>query len=115
MIKFLVSGAGKLRPVATVSSHHQCQKICQEGAHIGGKVYQGASLASINGLPIARVGDKAHCLVFHDAIKEGVSNFLIQNRQVATVGCKTDHHGVITTGCESHLIGERLPLKKLLT
>jgi len=64
----------------------------------GGTVISGASLANINGSPIARVGDKVSCPLFYpsqephgvNAIVDGAEHYLIDGIPAAVHGSKTE-------------------------
>lgn len=64
----------------------------------GGQVVQGSSASTINGTPIARVGDKVTCPIKGHGvgvIVTGDSSFLVDGKPVARAGDKTSCGAVL--------------------
>ena len=108
-IIFKIKGGGPKRPLARVGDHHACHQICKEGVHGGGPIYMGSPKVTANGQAIARVGDKAHCLIFHDEITGGVPGLLIDGKPAAAVKSDCDHGGMVTQGSPNIFIMEYDP------
>lgn len=93
-----VSGITASKPIAHVASHHHCPKKITDGPHTGGPITTGATWMKVNNLPIARVGDRAHCRFSHDVIAQGIANVSINGKPVAVLGSQTQHGGTISSG-----------------
>ncbi len=91
---------GVAAPISTIGDHHKCLKLNLTTLvpHIGGAIMNGSPNIFIEGKPVARVGDKAHCLMFHDKITHGIPTLTANGKPVAYAGSKTDHNGKITQG-----------------
>ena len=85
--------------VALVGHHHTCPKYEGSTAHEGGSVSSGQSACTVNGIPVAIIGDTCDCEVGGpDTITSGHSALLINGKPVAIVGSSTVHGGVIVEG-----------------
>lgn len=78
-----------MNPVVLVGHLHRCP------LHGKGHVTTGASDASIDGKPIARVGDSISCGA---VIQTGSTDTLIEGRPVACLGDTTSHGGTLIEG-----------------
>lgn len=77
-------------------------------AHVGGAVITGDPTVLICFRPAARKGDKAMCLGGVDTIVEGDPSVLIGGIPAALKGHKTEHGGILLTGCPRVRIGRRI-------
>ena len=75
-----------MRPVACVGDIHICP------AH-GPNVVAAGGTATVDGRPVARIGDACACGCL---IIEGAGNVILDGRPVALLGSKTTLGGVIT-------------------
>ncbi|MDR0277588.1 MAG: PAAR domain-containing protein [Paucimonas sp.] len=78
-----------MKPVVLLGHQHRCP------IHGLGHVVTGASDASVNGRPIARVGDSISCGA---VIQSGSSDTLIDGQAVARLGDTTSHGGILIEG-----------------
>ncbi|TCP91167.1 putative Zn-binding protein involved in type VI secretion [Cricetibacter osteomyelitidis] len=79
--------------IALHGHYHSCPE------HTGGEVIVEASgRPTINGVPVAIVGDKCRCGSGVDVIVTGSSLFTINGIPVAITGSKTAHGGIIVEG-----------------
>lgn len=86
-------------PVATLGSMHICPMCSGPVPHVGGPVAKtGAPGATLNGKPIALMGDMCVCVGPPDIIAQGNAGATINGIPIATVGCMTAHGGAITVG-----------------
>ncbi|MDA3832629.1 MAG: PAAR domain-containing protein, partial [Spirochaetales bacterium] len=98
--------AGK--PIATVGSLHVCPLCSGLVPHVGGPVTgPGMPGATINGQPIAVMGDMCACAGPPDTIVQGCPGVTINGKPVATVGCMTAHGGQIVQGVPGATISPR--------
>lgn len=81
-------------PVARITDKHICPKC---GPNM---IVQGGT-ATVDGLPVARVGDKTLCGA---TIVKGSSRSLDDGKPVAYLGSTTSHGGVIASGSSNHLV-----------
>jgi len=77
-----------MMPIATLGDTHVCP------IHGPNLIVEGGT-ATVNGRPVARVGDKTACGAI---IIKGSSIATDDNRPVAYLGSPTNHGGLITTG-----------------
>ena len=101
-IKLLSQGAGGERPVARVGDYHKCPKI----GHSGGPILKGSSNVLVNGMPLARVSDPAHCRPGNDAISSGVDSIIVNGLAMASQKDSSSHGGVIKEGSPNVYVGE---------
>ena len=96
-----------VQPAARVGDVHTCPLVNPGPVpHVGGPILPpGAARVLINGMPAARIGDKAVCVGPMDVIIKGSSSVLIQNQPAARMGDSTAHGGVIVMGSPNVLIG----------
>lgn len=89
-------------PIATVGSMHVCPMMnptVPPTPHVGGPVTgPGAPGVTLNGKPVALMGDMCVCMGPPDVIAQGSTGVTVNGTPVATVGCLTAHGGAITTG-----------------
>lgn len=82
--------------IALHGHYHTCPE------HTGGSVVVDSSgRPTINGMPVAIVGDKCHCGSGYDVITTGSSLFTVNGIPVAITGSETEHGGVIIEGHDS--------------
>lgn len=100
--------AGK--PVACVGDMHICPMCSGTVPHVGGPITgPGMAGATINGKPIAVMGDMCTCAGPPDVIAQGCAGVTINGVPVATVGSMTAHGGQITMGQPGVTVGPRTP------
>lgn len=97
------------KPAATIGSNHQCPMCSGTTPHVGGPVLNGSPNVIINGKLAARMGDMCTCSGPPDTIVQGNPTVLINGIPIATVGSMTAHGGVIITGENNVLIGNKTP------
>lgn len=99
------------KPVATIGSMQVCPMCSGTMPHVGGMITGlGASGVTINGKPVAVMGDICTCAAGSPStIIQGESGVLINGVPVATVGCMTSHGGVITQGEPNVIITATAP------
>ena len=86
-------------PIATIGSMHICPMCSGPVPHVGGPVsMSGAPGATINGKPIALMGDMCVCTGPPDVIAQGSAGATINGIPIATVNCMTAHGGMIVQG-----------------
>lgn len=111
--------AGK--PVATIGSMHVCPMVTGYIPHVGGPVSgPGMPGVTINGQPIAVMGDMCTCVGPPDTIVQGCPGVTVNGKPVATMGSMTAHGGQITVGVPGVTVGPNtptpdavMPLKKI--
>lgn len=86
--------------VSLVGHHHTCPK----SKHPGGPIISGQSGFTVNGVPIAVVGDSCACRGT-DTITSGNGSITINGKAVAVEGSSTAHGGEIVQGCGPLSIG----------
>jgi uncharacterized Zn-binding protein involved in type VI secretion len=94
------------KPIALIGHYHVCPKV-EPGPvpHVGGPVISGQSHVTVNGQPVACVGDKLMCQVGGpDVITQGASGLTINGKPVARQGDSTAHGGVIVQGERTVLV-----------
>lgn len=74
-------------------------------AHVKGAILEGSPTVRIDGIPAARVGDKAKCGKGVDAIAEGEATVRINGKPAARVGDKHGCGGAILKGSATVRIG----------
>lgn len=81
---------------------HGHDHTCPQPGHVGGKiVVTDGNRPTINGMPIALVGDKCYCendKLLTDTIVTGSSRFTVNGIPVAITGSKTSHGGIVIEG-----------------
>ena len=82
-----------MKPIARHGDLHRCPQ-CGHGV----TPIISSSPSTVEGQPIARVGDKTGCGA---TIIEGSSASTTDGRSTAYLGCKTDHGGEIITASSS--------------
>ena len=100
-IQFTTKGGGDAGELAVKGSYHKCGKI----GHKGGPILQGSSDVTIGGKPAARVGDKAHCRLSTDQLKQGHDNLYINGKLAVCVNHKTKHGGKVKEGVSNTSAG----------
>ncbi|RCW30241.1 PAAR domain-containing protein [Marinilabilia salmonicolor] len=100
--------AGK--PVATIGSMHVCPMVTGYIPHVGGPVSgPGMPGVTINGQPIAVIGDMCTCVGPPDTIVQGCPGVTVNGTPVATLGSMTAHGGQITVGVPGVTVGPNTP------
>ncbi|MBN2743105.1 MAG: PAAR domain-containing protein [Marinilabiliaceae bacterium] len=88
-----------VQPIATVGSMHVCPLCTGTVPHVGGPVTgPGMPGVTINGQPVAVMGDMCTCAGPPDTIAQGCPGVTINGKPVAMVGSMTAHGGQITVG-----------------
>lgn len=86
-------------PIATIGSNHTCPMCSGTTPHVGGPVSKsGAPGVTLNGKPIALMGDICTCAGPPDIIAQGSTGVTVNGIPVATMNCMTAHGGVIAEG-----------------
>lgn len=85
--------------VALVGHNHVCPAYCGKRPHVGGPIISGNASCTINGVPVALVGDQCSCACGGpDTIITGSASFTINGIPVATTDSVTAHGGKIVQG-----------------
>lgn len=85
--------------VALLGHHHTCPAFEGKTPHVGGPINSGQGACTVNGIPVAVVGDTCTCEAGGpDIIVSGHASFTINGKPVAIVGSATAHGGVIVQG-----------------
>lgn len=82
---------------------------CKGGPH---RIVSGANTAKVDGIPIARVGDKSSCGA---SITSGVAWYPIEGSAAAVNGSATSCGGQLVTGCSTEVGSPSTPAVSLLT
>ncbi|MDP8052811.1 PAAR domain-containing protein [Pasteurella atlantica] len=89
---------------------HNHNHTCPQTGHTGGKIFvTDNSRPTINGVPIALVGDKCFCqdgTQLSDTIITGSSSLTVNGVPVAITGSKTAHGGIVIEGDSNLTIDE---------
>lgn len=100
--------AGK--PVVTIGSMHVCPMVTGYIPHVGGPVNgPGMPGVTVNGQPIAVMGDMCTCVGPPDTIVQGCPGVTVNGKPVATMGSMTAHGGQITVGVPGVTVGPNTP------
>ncbi len=79
--------------IALMGHNHVCP------LHVGGPIISGNTTCTVNGIPMALVGDRCSCAYGEpDVITAGSSSMTINGIQVATTNSATVHGGIIVQG-----------------
>jgi uncharacterized Zn-binding protein involved in type VI secretion len=106
--KTFIIMAGK--PIATIGSMHVCPMCSGIVPHVGGPVTgPGMPGVTINGQPIAVMGDMCTCAGPPDMIAQGCPGVTINGKPIATVGSMTAHGGQIVQGIPGATISPSKP------
>ncbi|NIF26640.1 hypothetical protein F3J44_09595 [Pantoea sp. Tr-811] len=84
-----------MNPIVLIGHRHDCP------LHGATTVTTGAAHATVNGSPIARVGDETSCGAI---IETGAAHLLIEGSPAARVGDTTSHGGTLVEGDASWLV-----------
>ncbi|MGB1311553.1 MAG: PAAR domain-containing protein [Leucothrix sp.] len=85
--------------VSLVGHHHTCPAKQGKAPHVGGAINSGQSACTVNGVPVAIVGDTCTCNVGGpDTITSGHASLTIDGIPVAIVGSSTAHGGSVVEG-----------------
>lgn len=85
--------------IALVGHNHTCPARTHKTPHVGGPITSGSVTMTVNGIPIALVGDTCACNVGGpDTITSGSATVTVNGIPVALVGSTTAHGGVIVEG-----------------
>ncbi|WP_197038389.1 PAAR domain-containing protein [Billgrantia saliphila] len=82
---------------------------CKGGPH---RIVSGASTATVDGIPIARVGDKSSCGA---SITSGVAWYPIEGSAAAINGSATSCGGQVVTGCSTEVGSPSTPAASMLS
>lgn len=88
-------------PAARVTDLHTCPLPY----HVGGPILAGEARVLMGGLPAARVGDPAICVIGQDSIAAGSTTVRIGGKPAARIGDATTHGGTIVIGLPTINIG----------
>lgn len=98
-------------PIATIGDMHTCPMVTGVAPHVGGPIIgPGCPGVTINGKPIALIGDTCMCSGPPDTIVTGCPGVTVNGKPVATVGDMTAHGGIITVGCPGAIISTATPV-----
>ncbi len=86
--------------VALLGNNHTCPAVSGNVPHVGGPIsVASGSACTVNGIPVALVGDTATCAAGGpDAITSGTAALTINGVQAAMMGSDTSHGGKIAEG-----------------
>jgi len=85
--------------ISLLGHQHTCPAKCGKTPHVGGPISSGNSACTVNGIPIALVGDTCTCACGGpDSITSGSSALTINGIPAAMVGSSTAHGGVVVQG-----------------
>ena len=86
--------------IALLGDNHTCPASSGPVPHVGGPIVAASgSACTVNGIPVALVGDKCMCAAGGpDAITSGASGLTINGVEVAMMGSDTSHGGKIVVG-----------------
>ena len=86
--------------IALVGHNHTCPMVTGNVSHVGGPISSaGSSACTVNGIPVALVGDTCICAAGGpDSIISGTPALTINGIQVAMQGSGTSHGGKISQG-----------------
>ncbi len=92
--------------ISLIGHNHTCPAKCGETPHVGGPITSGNNACTVNGIPVALVGDQCACgCGTPDIITSGASALTINGIPVATVGSSTAHGGIVVEGDGALTIG----------
>ena len=86
-----------MKPIALLGHTHTC-KGTKRSVHKNGPIISGQAKVTVNGIPVAVVGDKLQCDDTTDVIVKGSSVVKINGKPVARKGDKTAIGGFIDKG-----------------
>jgi uncharacterized Zn-binding protein involved in type VI secretion len=85
--------------VSLMGHHHTCPAVTVFVPHVGGPIASGNPSLTVNGIPVALVGDTCICAAGGpDTIISGSSMLTVNGIPVAKVGSTTSHGGMIVQG-----------------
>jgi uncharacterized Zn-binding protein involved in type VI secretion len=85
--------------ISLVGHHHTCPAKTGKTPHVGGPIVSGNSALTVNGIPVALVGDSCTCAAGGpDVIVSGTSALTINGIPAAKVGSSTAHGGKVVQG-----------------
>jgi len=91
--------------ISLVGHNHTCPMYAGKKPHVGGPVSSGQSACTVNGVPVAVVGDSCTCKRGGpDKIVSGHSAVTINGKPVSIVGSATAHGGVVVQGDASFTV-----------
>lgn len=92
-------------PAARKTDAHTCPMTAPQ-PHVGGSIDEGSEDVLVNGLPVARKGDRAPCVPAQNMVHKGSLTVRVNNRQLARQLDPTDHAGgMITHGSGDVVVG----------
>jgi len=85
--------------ISLIGHNHTCPAKCGKTPHVGGPITSGNNACTVNGIPVALIGDQCACgCGTPDIITSGTSALTINGIPVATVGSSTAHGGIVVEG-----------------
>ncbi len=85
--------------IALLGHHHTCPAYDGKSPHKGGPISSANPACTVNGIPVALVGDLCVCECGGpDTIVSGAPALTINGRPAAMVGSATAHGGVVVQG-----------------
>jgi uncharacterized Zn-binding protein involved in type VI secretion len=85
--------------ISLVGHNHTCPKKCKKIPHVGGPILSGNSACTVNGIPVALVGDTCACgCGGPDTITSGSFALTINGIPAAMIGSSTAHGGIVVQG-----------------
>lgn len=93
---------------ARVGDAQICPQFDGNRPHVGGTITEGARSVLIGGQRAAIAGGKCRCTGSSrsNAVAGGSRSVLIEGQFAIRTGDRTEHGGIVTSGCASVLIGE---------
>jgi len=93
-------------PAARMTDFQTCPMLDGPVPHVGGILSDPvAATVMIGGLPAAFIGTLGICEGPPTTVISGSATVMVENMPAARMGDSTDHGGLITTGCETVMIG----------
>ena len=85
--------------ISLLGHNHTCPATTGNTPHVGGPIVSGNAAFTVNGIPVALVGDTCTCAAGGpDTITSGTSALTINGIPAAHIGSSTAHGGVIVQG-----------------
>jgi uncharacterized Zn-binding protein involved in type VI secretion len=98
--------------IVTVGSNHICPMVTGTVPHVGGPVTgPGCPGVSINGQPIALMGDICVCAGPPDTIVQGYPGIMVNGTPIVVQNAMTAHGGTIPLGVPGVTAGSAAPVK----
>ncbi len=100
-------------PVATIGDIHTCPMCSGTTPHVGGPIIGPGTGMTINGKPIAVIGDVCACTGSPDTIVQGSAGMTINRKAVVVQGCMTAHGGTVDQVAPGIVIKAKTPSKPI--